>query len=70
MNTLTKVVLGLGALVMLIGLVLLFTGDSIEDKLGEGIIYEGSEGEMKITGKSDSFIIESVSDNRSMAICH
>ena len=53
MNTLTKVVLGLGALVMLIGLVLLFTGDSIEDKLGEGIIYEGSEGEMKITGKSD-----------------
>ena len=53
MNTLTKVVLGLGALVMLIGLVLLFTGDSIEDKLGEGIIYEGSEGEIKITGKSD-----------------
>ena len=52
MNTLAKVVLGVGALVTLIGLVALFTGDSIEDKLGDGIIYEGAEGEMKITGKS------------------
>ena len=54
MNKIAIVVIGLGVIVTLAGIILL-TGieERTVEKFEEGILYEGADGEMKITGKSN-----------------
>ena len=48
MNTVAKVIIGLGILIIVIGIILIATGDTFEDNLEEGIIYEGTSGEVSL----------------------
>ncbi len=49
MHTASKVVIGLGVLVLIIGIILFATtGDDFEDDIEEGIIYEGADGKIEI----------------------
>jgi len=48
MNTAAKVVIGLGIVGIIIGIIMVTTGDSFEENLEEGIIYEGSDGKTKV----------------------
>ena len=54
MNKIAIVVIGLGVIVSLAGIILL-TGieERTVEKFEEGLLYEGADGEMKITGKSN-----------------
>jgi len=48
MNKVAIVVMILGALITVGGIALIFTGDSFEENIEEGIIYEGADGEISI----------------------
>ena len=48
MNTAAKVVLGIGIVMIIIGIIMVATGDSIEENLEEGIIYQATEGSVTI----------------------
>ena len=49
MHTASKVVIGLGILVLIIGIILFVTtGADLEDDIEEGIIYEGADGNIEI----------------------
>ena len=48
MNTAAKVVIGLGILIIVIGIILISTGDTFEDNIDEGKIYEGTSGEVSL----------------------
>ena len=49
MHTASKVVIGLGILVLIIGIILFVTtGDDLEDDIKDGIIYEGADGNIEI----------------------
>ena len=48
MNKIAIVVLVIGFLLMAGGAILIFTGDSFEENIEEGIIYEGADGEISI----------------------
>tara|TARA_B100000029_G_scaffold410880_1_gene412994 strand:+ start:228 stop:1070 length:843 start_codon:yes stop_codon:yes gene_type:complete len=48
MHTAAKVAIGLGFVIILIGAFVLFTGDSFEENIEEGIIYEGTTGEVAL----------------------
>ena len=48
MNTAAKVVIGLGILVIIIGIIMITTGDSFEENAEEGIVYEGADGKTKV----------------------
>lgn len=48
MNTGAKIVIGLGILIIIIGIIIVATGDSFEDNAEEGIVYEGADGDVKI----------------------
>ena len=54
MNKVAMIVIGVGALITLIGIILV-TGieERTEETLEEGYLYEGADGEMEITGKSN-----------------
>ena len=55
MNKIAIVVIGLGVIVSLAGIILL-TGieERTVEKFEEGLLYEGADGEMKITCKINS----------------
>ncbi len=48
MNKVAIVVMVVGALITVGGIALIFTGDSFEENIEEGIIYEGADGEISI----------------------
>ena len=48
MNTAAKVVIGLGILIIVIGIIMVATGDSFEENAEEGIVYEGADGKTKV----------------------
>ena len=48
MNKVAIVVMILGALITAGGIALIFTGDSFEENVEEGIIYEGADGAISI----------------------
>ena len=48
MNTGAKIVIGLGILIIIIGIIMVATGDSFEDNVEEGIIYEGADGNINV----------------------
>ena len=48
MNKVAIVVMILGALITIGGIALIFTGDSFEENIEEGIIYEGADGAISI----------------------
>ena len=48
MNTGAKIVIGLGILIIIIGIIMVSTGDSFEDNVEEGIIYEGADGNINV----------------------
>ena len=48
MNKVAIVVMIVGALITFGGIALIFTGDSFEENIEEGIIYEGADGEITI----------------------
>jgi len=50
MNTAAKVAIGIGIVMIIIGIIMLATGDSIEENLEEGMIYQGTEGSVTIKG--------------------
>ena len=48
MNTGAKIVIGLGILIIIVGIIMVATGDSFEDNVEEGIIYEGADGDINV----------------------
>ena len=48
MNKVAIVVMVIGVLITVGGIALIFTGDSFEDNVEEGIIYEGADGDITI----------------------
>jgi len=48
MNTGAKIVIGLGILIIIVGIIMVTTGDSFEENAEEGIIYEGADGRIDI----------------------
>ncbi len=49
MNTAAKVVIGIGIIVIIIGIILIATaGSGFDEKIEDGIIYEGADGEITI----------------------
>ena len=49
MHTASKVVIGIGIIVIIIGIILITTaGSGFDEKIEEGIIYEGADGEVTI----------------------
>ena len=48
MNTAAKVVLGIGIVMIIIGIIMVTTGDSFEENAEEGIIYEGADGSIDL----------------------
>ena len=48
MNKVAIAVMVVGALITVGGIVLIFTGDSFEENIEEGIIYEGADGEITL----------------------
>jgi len=48
MNTAAKVVLGIGIVMIIIGIIMVTTGDSFEENAEEGIIYEGADGRIDL----------------------
>ena len=48
MHTAAKIAIGLGFVIILIGIIVLFTSDSLEENLEEGIIYEGTSGAVEL----------------------
>tara|TARA_Y100000739_G_C20510393_1_gene419242 strand:- start:106 stop:948 length:843 start_codon:yes stop_codon:yes gene_type:complete len=48
MNTGAKIVIGLGILIIIVGIIMVATGDSFEDNVEEGIIYEGADGNINV----------------------
>ena len=48
MNTGAKIVIGIGILIIIIGIIIVATGDSFEDNVEEGNIYEGADGSISI----------------------
>ena len=48
MNKVAIVVMVVGALITVGGIALIFTGDSFEENIEEGIIYEGADGEITL----------------------
>ena len=54
MNKVPIVVIGIGIIITLIGIVILSNlGEDTIETIEEGILYEGADGEMEITGKSN-----------------
>ena len=54
MNKIPIVVIGVGVIITLVGIFLLLgIGERTVEKIEEGILYEGADGEMEITGVSD-----------------
>ena len=53
MNKIPIVVIGLGIIITLIGIVILTNlGEDAIETIEEGVLYEGADGEMKITDRS------------------
>ena len=49
MHTASKVVIGIGIVVIIIGIIVITTaGSGFEEQIEEGIIYEGADGEVTI----------------------
>ena len=49
MNTASKVVIGLGILIIVIGIIMLTTtGDDFDEDVEEGIVYEGADGKTEV----------------------
>ncbi|MDG1544667.1 MAG: hypothetical protein P8R32_00220, partial [Candidatus Poseidoniia archaeon] len=48
MNKISIIVMVIGFLLMAGGAILIFTGDSFEENVKEGIIYEGADGNITI----------------------
>ena len=48
MNTGAKIVIGIGILIIIIGIIIVATGDSFDDNVEEGNIYEGADGSISI----------------------
>ena len=54
MNKIPMVVIGLGIIITLIGIIILSNlGEDTIETLEEGVLYEGADGEMKITDRSN-----------------
>ena len=54
MNKIAMVVIGLGIIITLIGIIVLSNlGEDTIETLEEGVLYEGADGEMKITDRSN-----------------
>jgi len=62
MHTASKVVIGLGIVIILFGIISIFVGDSFEENVEEGIIFEGADGSVTIK--------ETKSDTESMYYVH
>tara|TARA_B100000902_G_C27251393_1_gene885484 strand:+ start:633 stop:1487 length:855 start_codon:yes stop_codon:yes gene_type:complete len=48
MNKVSIIVMVIGVIIMIAGIALIFTGDSFEENIEEGIIYEGADGDITI----------------------
>ena len=48
MHTAAKVAIGLGILIIIVGIIMVTTGDSFEENAEEGIIYEGADGSIDL----------------------
>ena len=54
MNKIAMVVIGLGIIITLIGIIILSNlGEDTVETIEEGVLYEGADGEMKITDRSN-----------------
>jgi len=54
MHTASKVVIGLGIVILLIGVILIFIGDSFEENVTDGIIYEDADGQITIEAVAEN----------------
>ena len=62
MHTAAKVTIGLGILTIIVGIIMVTTGDSFEENAEEGIIYEGADGSIDLDNVSPRKALEILYD--------